>query len=124
MHIHVGAVQDTAGIHNLHGMPGILGGLAAGVGSLYTKPSLGSYPHAHHQWAWQLVAIAAVLVVAIVTGALAGFVVQQVDPMRQSLGEHGFFEDALFWEEVESEEEIGHGDHGAPAGETVSLARG
>ena len=99
-------VQDTAGIHNLHGMPGVLGGIAAGVGSYFIQPTkLGAYPHGSSQWAWQFVAVGCMLLVAIGTGALAGFLVKSLNPMGQSLNEHGFFEDALFWEEVEEEDE-------------------
>lgn len=60
------------------------------------------------------------LVVAIATGLLAGFITKALNPMGQSLEQHGFFEDALFWEEIEEE-----GEHdAAPAAESVALARG
>ncbi|KAK9806611.1 hypothetical protein WJX73_009324 [Symbiochloris irregularis] len=115
-------LQDTAGIHNLHGMPGVLGGIAAGVASLFITPNglTAAYPHGRSQWAWQFVAIAGMLVVALATGLLAGFITKSLNPMGQSLEDHGFFEDALFWEEVEEE-----GEHdAAPAPESVALARG
>ena len=116
-------MQDTAGIHNLHGMPGVLGGIAAGVASYFIKPRLEGYPHGHSQWAWQFAAIAGMLLAAIVSGAAAGWLVKVVDPAGQSLGEGGYFEDALFWEEVEEEGEKAEG-HSAPPGESVAVARG
>lgn len=122
--VYAAVAQDTAGIHNLHGMPGVLGGLAAGVGTFFIKPGLVGYPHGHKQWLYQFAAVAAMLVVAIGTGALAGFIVKVVNPAKQSLTEHSFFEDALFWEEVEEEESSAGEGFSAPPGESVALARG
>lgn len=117
-------LQDTAGIHNLHGMPGVLGGIAAGVASIYIKsPHKLGYPHGHHQFLFQIIAILGMLTVAILSGALAGCIARILDPARQSLSADGFFEDSLFWEEVEEEGE-GAKVPTAGAGETVAVARG
>ena len=93
------------------------------MASHFIKSKIADYPHGHSQWAWQLAAIAGMLLAAIVSGAVAGLIVKVIDPAHQSLGEEGYFEDALFWEEVEEEGEKPEGGS-APPGESVAVARG
>ena len=104
-------------------MPGVLGGIAAGVASAFIEPHIGAYPHEGRQWAFQFAAIGCMLLCAIATGAVAGFAVRLADPAKQSLGVTGFFEDALFWEEVESDSDDDM-SHAAPPGESIAVARG
>ncbi len=46
---------------------------------------------------WQLAALGATLAVALLGGALAGFIVSRASPAGQCLGEEDLFEDAAFW---------------------------
>ncbi len=55
---------DTCGVHNLHGMPGVFGGLVAMV---FVAAPL-----------WQLTGIALTVVLAVATGLAAGFVVSKM----------------------------------------------
>ena len=55
---------DTCGVHNLHGMPGIFGGLVAAV---FVAAPL-----------WQLTGIGLTLVLAVTTGLAVGFVVSRM----------------------------------------------
>jgi ammonium transporter Rh len=51
---------DTCGVHNLHGMPGVFGGLAAMV--LVAAPL------------WQLTGVAMTILIAVATGLAVGFI--------------------------------------------------
>ena len=55
---------DTCGVHNLHGMPGVFGGLVAAV---FVAAPL-----------WQLTGIGLTLVLAVTTGLAVGFVVSRM----------------------------------------------
>jgi ammonium transporter Rh len=56
-------IVDTCGVHNLHGMPGLLGGLAA----IVVLPGIATA---------QLAGIAFTVVVAFVTGGIAGWLIR------------------------------------------------
>ena len=62
---------DTCGVHNLHGMPGLLGGLCA----IAVVPSVMGV---------QLVGIAMTLVIAVVGGAVAGMVIRATGTPEQA----------------------------------------
>jgi ammonium transporter Rh len=62
---------DTCGVHNLHGMPGLLGGLCA----IAVVPSVVGV---------QLVGIAMTLVIAVVGGAVAGMVIRATGTTEQA----------------------------------------
>lgn len=62
---------DTCGVHNLHGMPGLLGGLCA----IAVVPSIVGV---------QLVGIAMTLVIAVVGGAVAGMVIRATGTTEQA----------------------------------------
>ncbi|KAK9823721.1 hypothetical protein WJX72_004894 [[Myrmecia] bisecta] len=108
------ALRDTCGVHNLHGMPGVLGGLAAAAASALAfsanEPIL---RHGKQQWLYQLLALAVTLAIALVGGALAGTLVRLCSPARHTLGPELMYEDGVFWEEVEAEE--GEDWHGGAA---------
>mmetsp|Transcript_17138 Transcript_17138/g.36782 ORF Transcript_17138/g.36782 Transcript_17138/m.36782 type:complete len:127 (-) Transcript_17138:225-605(-) len=79
---------DTCGIMNLHGMPGVLGGLVSVVVPfLYADaPSV----------AWkQAAGLGATLVIAIATGAICGLMLKMLDTPRMA------FSDETFWETAE-----------------------
>lgn len=37
-------IQDTCGIHNLHGIPGIIGGIVGAVAAAYSSPDIYGEP--------------------------------------------------------------------------------
>lgn len=98
-------VSDTCGVVNLHGCPGILGALASALfATLYRATNAAVIVHGAKQPLFQLAGIAFTLAVALVGGLAAGFVVAKVGAGVQELEEKDYYEDAVFWEEVEHED--------------------
>ena len=63
-------LHDTCGIHNLHGMPSLLGGLASALVPLFSSSALAGTPGG------QLACVAATLAVAALAGAAVGRLVR------------------------------------------------
>jgi len=99
-------ITDTCGVANLHGMPGIFGGLASALFSwLYHTPqNIPLIVHGTAQPLYQLVGLGTTLGLALASGLLAGFVVSRVNVCKQELGVDQMFDDAIYWHEVEEEE--------------------
>ncbi|XP_066562750.1 ammonium transporter Rh type A [Amia ocellicauda] len=99
-------IQDTCGVHNLHGMPGILGGIAGIIAC-----ALGA--KANYSAGNQALALAASLGIALVGGALTGFIMKL--PCWGQPPDQNCFNDSIYWEvpeeEEENEESLTHGDH-------------
>lgn len=96
LHIH-----DTCGIHNLHGMPGIMGAILSIFASLViTQRELDTPPEfAHGEWqpAIQFAALGVTLGVAIIGGLISGFIMKSAyfaRPIRKD----DLFHDKEFWE--------------------------
>eukprot|EP00038_Savillea_parva_P009080 m.181087 g.181087 ORF g.181087 m.181087 type:complete len:517 (-) comp15165_c0_seq1:60-1610(-) len=90
-------VHDTCGINNLHGMPGLLGGLIGvlmtGVATASTASDL-RFPHGRaNQWWHQLVGLLITLVVALVTGAITGYVANKAIPRTYKV----YYTDECHW---------------------------
>jgi len=102
---HLG-IQDTCGVHNLHGMPGILGGLAGVVVVALGKKEGGNA-------AMQAAALASSLGFALVGGAITGLIMKL--PFWGQPPDQNCFDDSLYWEvpveEEENEESLAHADH-------------
>jgi len=99
-------LHDTCGVHNLHGMPGILGAcISAVVASVATRETyFDSYDglmKRDGQAAFQIYSLLASLAIAIGGGLITGFVMSMnfLDRMRSE----ELYEDEIFWE-CESEE--------------------
>lgn len=93
-------VPDTCGVVNLHGMPGVLGGLAsAAFAALWGAAPANAplLPHGVRQPWVQLAGLGAALGAAVAGGAAAGWVAARLDPAGQALPEEDLFEDAPFW---------------------------
>eukprot|EP00933_Yihiella_yeosuensis_P068687 TRINITY_DN745_c0_g1_i9.p1 TRINITY_DN745_c0_g1~~TRINITY_DN745_c0_g1_i9.p1 ORF type:complete len:352 (-),score=87.92 TRINITY_DN745_c0_g1_i9:286-1242(-) len=75
---------DTCGISNLHGMPGIFGGLVSVVLPFFYEGTGLSTPH-------QAVGLGGTLVVACLTGAITGFILKALGSPEDS------FSDETFW---------------------------
>lgn len=92
-------IFDTCGIHNLHGMPGLIGGLSSVVVTgIATKDLYGLadynelFSHGKYQWLIQLAAIGITLGLSIVGGGLFGFLASLLQPVRPP------FHDTEAWE--------------------------
>ena len=95
-------VADTCGVVNLHGFPGVLGALASALfAAFYFQANASLIPHAGWQPVYQLGGLAATLSSALAGGLVAGFLVTRVGKGKQELAEGDFYEDAVFWEDVE-----------------------
>eukprot|EP00698_Gefionella_okellyi_P010826 TRINITY_DN2840_c0_g1_i1.p2 TRINITY_DN2840_c0_g1~~TRINITY_DN2840_c0_g1_i1.p2 ORF type:complete len:260 (+),score=58.07 TRINITY_DN2840_c0_g1_i1:839-1618(+) len=95
-------IRDTCGVHNLHGMPGILGGLASAFGALYgtqhwtdygATTAASYFKHGGRQIGMQFAAMAVSLGLAIAGGLLTGFIVRLLTNSPKRL-----FSDGEFWE--------------------------
>lgn len=104
-------LQDTCGVHNLHGMPGIFGGLVAALVSVIgADANTALLPLGGATWWHQIIAVLTTFVVSVCTGAMAGWVVGKVQlpSVKQKLAVEDLYEDSLFWSEVEPEGESSH----------------
>ncbi|KAJ3607073.1 hypothetical protein NHX12_026588 [Muraenolepis orangiensis] len=87
-------IQDTCGVHNLHGMPGILGGLAGIIAVALGKKD----GHATMQAA----ALASSLGFALIGGAVTGLIMKL--PFWAQPPDQNCFDDSIYWEVPEEEE--------------------
>nr|AAY41908.1 Rh type C glycoprotein-like protein [Ciona savignyi] len=99
-------LHDTCGVHNLHGMPGVLGVVASAIAAAVADRA--SYQDSYHELfknasrtsgangGYQIAALAAVLGIAIFTGTITGFLLKL--PIWDNLSEEELFEDEVFWE--------------------------
>ncbi|XP_020351827.1 ammonium transporter Rh type A [Oncorhynchus nerka] len=97
-------IQDTCGVHNLHGMPGILGGIAGIVAVALGKKDGSAV--------MQAAALASSLGFALVGGAMTGLIMKL--PFWGQPPDQNCFDDSIYWEvpeEEEGEESLAHGDH-------------
>ncbi|XP_016373148.1 ammonium transporter Rh type A-like [Sinocyclocheilus rhinocerous] len=99
-------IQDTCGVHNLHGMPGILGGLAGILAAALGKKA-GVSP------GYQACGLASSLGFALVGGLITGLIMKI--PFWGQPPDQNCFDDSIFWEvpeeEEENEERLTHGDY-------------
>ena len=108
-------LTDTCGVHNLHGMPGVMGGIGGAIcatratDKAYGKPIGDVFPamalsekeprDAAGQGRYQLAALACTLVISLLSGAFTGALVGMAD------GPAEYFEDSEWWEVPEDPEE-------------------
>ncbi|XP_078064168.1 ammonium transporter Rh type B-A-like, partial [Mustelus asterias] len=101
-------IQDTCGVHNLHGMPGILGGLVGAIlASLASKETYGDglqdvFPlldmdrSAKVQGGYQALGLAVTLGFALIGGTIVGFVMKL--PIWGAPADTQCFTDQPYWE--------------------------
>ncbi|XP_047217837.1 ammonium transporter Rh type B [Girardinichthys multiradiatus] len=102
-------IQDTCGVHNLHGMPGILGAIVGAItASVVPKEVYGNglkkvFPDVadgvrdtSYQGAMQAASIAVTLGIALFGGLLVGFILKL--PMLGAPRDNACFEDNIYWE--------------------------
>jgi len=87
-------IQDVCGIHNLHGMPGVLGGIF----SIFVVLIVGhqDYPHGDRQPGFQLAALSVTIGVAIIGGSITGCVLWVAKRIYSVFAED-YFNDRTFW---------------------------
>jgi len=106
-------VHDTCGVNNLHGMPGILGGLAGAVSAAVAQDSdygdastvwgaraaAGDNRSAGEQAGYQIAALVTTVVIASLGGIITGAFIKCI---RSSLdgGHTHYFHDGDYWEGV------------------------
>lgn len=116
-------IFDTCGVHNLHGMPGVLGGLVGtisaatvgdsaygeNIGSIYAARKDGARS-ASEQASMQILALLVTMGMAIAGGLVTAAIVKN-DFFEPPATKH-YFSDHLYWDEVEdeSDDEVGEGD--------------
>ncbi|XP_026234743.1 rh family, C glycoprotein a [Anabas testudineus] len=112
-------LQDTCGIHNLHAVPGMLGGFISAIvaamasESVYSKEGLiatlgleGNYANrgAGTQGGYQAAGTCVAMVFGIVGGAIVGLILKL--PIWGDPADDNCFDDEVYWEVPEDEESI------------------
>uniref|UniRef100_UPI0037E844AC ammonium transporter Rh type B n=1 Tax=Semicossyphus pulcher TaxID=241346 RepID=UPI0037E844AC len=107
-------IQDTCGVHNLHGMPGVLGAIVGAVtaavatmdiygeGMADVFPDVAKGRTASAQGGYQALGLAVTLGIALLGGLIVGFILKL--PVFGTPPDTICFEDSIYWE-VPGEEE-------------------
>ncbi|XP_004623521.1 ammonium transporter Rh type C [Octodon degus] len=105
-------IQDTCGIHNLHGIPGILGGIVGAVTATFASPDIygqQGYPKevqtSRIQGKFQVFGLLLSLAMALVGGLMVGVILRL--PFWGQAADENCFEDEVYWE-VPEESSAGH----------------
>ncbi|XP_067840575.1 ammonium transporter Rh type A-like [Heptranchias perlo] len=107
-------IHDTCGVHNLHGMPGIIGGLAGIIGAalasknLYGNGLYLTFPEmktrtAIEQAGYQAAGLGVTLAVALIGGIITGFILRI--PFWGQPSDQNCFDDQIYWEVPDGENE-------------------
>lgn len=107
-------LHDTCGVHNLHGLPGIIGGLAGIVGAgmasdaLYGNGLYETFPERRQRTAmvqagYQAAGLGTSLAIAIIGGLITGFILRI--PVWGQPPDQNCFDDQIYWEVPDSENE-------------------
>ena len=106
---------DTCGVHNLHGMPGVIGALTsvivarmadgedygASMSVVFSRRQVGSDRTSHHQANYQLASLGFTLLISLLGGAITGGIIRFAN--LNELSE--YYHDKVEWTEVPGEEE-------------------
>jgi ammonium transporter Rh len=88
------SIHDTCGVHNLHGMPSVLGGLASAI--FVTMDSSASFLETSDkgkQALHQILAVMCTIAFSLVTGLITGFIMVKAVPDTPAE-----YDDAAWWE--------------------------
>ncbi|KAM6085964.1 ammonium transporter Rh type A [Theristicus caerulescens] len=91
-------IQDTCGVHNLHGLPGILGGIA---GIIVTAIKEEVRQGVRLTPGMQAAALGSTIGIALVGGALTGGILKL--PFLGQASDQNCFDDSVYWEVPEEE---------------------
>ncbi|KAF1501209.1 Ammonium transporter Rh type A, partial [Eudyptula minor] len=86
-------IQDTCGVHNLHGLPGILGGIA---GIVVTAIKEEVRQGVHLTPGMQAAALGSTIAIALAGGALTGGILKL--PFLGQAPDQNCFDDSVYWE--------------------------
>ncbi|XP_038670058.1 LOW QUALITY PROTEIN: ammonium transporter Rh type C-like 2 [Scyliorhinus canicula] len=130
-------IQDTCGIHNLHGIPGVIGAIvgavtaAAATEEVYSREGL---KHAFGfegkfadrtpsvQGGYQAAALCVTLLLSVGGGTIVGFILKL--PFWGDPSDENCFEDEVYWEVPGEEEAALYSVHYADSPPTKSAANG
>ncbi|XP_040329671.1 ammonium transporter Rh type A [Herpailurus yagouaroundi] len=82
-------IHDTCGVHNLHGLPGVVGGLASIVAIALGASKTSTM-------AMQAAALGSSIGTAVVGGLITGLILKFI--VRGQPSERNFFDDSVYWE--------------------------
>lgn len=109
-------LHDTCGVHNLHGMPGVIGGITSAIvisrgwtnfGDNYAKNFFDPTKRtASEQAGFQLAALATSLAFALFGGLISGLITGNHNPFFEPLPVDHFFDDTYAWDECEIDHRI------------------
>lgn len=102
-------IQDTCGVHNLHGMPGVLGAIVGavtaavattdiygdGMKDVFPKIASGDFTSSA-QGGRQAISLAVTLGIALLGGVIVGFILKL--PIFGAPSDQICFEDSIYWE--------------------------
>nr|AAM17923.1 Rh protein homolog-2 [Chlamydomonas reinhardtii]AAM19664.1 Rh2 protein [Chlamydomonas reinhardtii] len=89
---------DTCGVHNLHGIPAIVGTLVAGLAALGQHSDYLEHDTGRQQLGYQVLAGVVTMGIAIAGGLLGGFVVSWFNPCRdETMALPELFDDGPWW---------------------------
>ncbi|XP_008851038.1 ammonium transporter Rh type C [Nannospalax galili] len=103
-------IQDTCGIHNLHGIPGIIGGIVGAVTAAYSSPDVYGEPGLIHSFSFegyrvdstkkmqgrvQIYGLLLTLAMALVGGTIVGLILKL--PFWGQAADENCFEDTVYW---------------------------
>ncbi|XP_054677174.1 ammonium transporter Rh type A isoform X2 [Grus americana] len=91
-------IQDTCGVHNLHGLPGILGGIAGIIVTAIKEEARQSVRFTPGK---QAAALGSTIGIALVGGALTGGILKL--PFFGQASDQNCFDDSVYWEVPEEE---------------------
>ncbi|KAM6272262.1 ammonium transporter Rh type A isoform 2-T2 [Spheniscus humboldti] len=91
-------IQDTCGVHNLHGLPGILGGI---TGIVVTAIKAEIRQGVHFTPGMQAAALGSTIAIALAGGALTGSILKL--PFLGQAPDQNCFDDSVYWEVPEEE---------------------
>ncbi|XP_006152853.1 ammonium transporter Rh type C isoform X1 [Tupaia chinensis] len=104
-------IQDTCGIHNLHGIPGIIGGIVGAVTATFAQPDAYGQPGlarsfdfqglrtswtSRMQGSFQILGLLVSLGMALAGGIIVGLILRL--PFWGQPADENCFEDAIYWE--------------------------
>ncbi|XP_062429256.1 ammonium transporter Rh type A [Rhea pennata] len=91
-------IQDTCGVHNLHGLPGIMGGIA---GIIVTAVRTEIRATVHFTPSMQAAALGSTIGIALAGGILTGGILKL--PFLGQASDQNCFDDSVYWEVPEEE---------------------
>uniref|UniRef100_A0A8B9SAT1 Ammonium transporter Rh type A n=1 Tax=Apteryx owenii TaxID=8824 RepID=A0A8B9SAT1_APTOW len=91
-------IQDTCGVHNLHGLPGILGGIAGIIVTAVRKEIRAT---ARFTPDMQAAALGSTIAIALAGGILTGGILKL--PFLGQASDQNCFDDSVYWEVPEEE---------------------